>query len=121
MRCPGFEQFINDSDVNGDGTRQSCRKTSNGRKKVRDLSPRIGSGRSTALAVNAQPVQAGRLALNTAMTSIEGQSTSFVIGRSNRYTIDQMRSYLHRLFIAGSRTLKSGKGLRVISATGLVM
>jgi hypothetical protein len=30
-------------------------------------------------------------------------------------------TYLHRTFLAGSRTLKSGKGLRVISATRLVM
>jgi hypothetical protein len=53
------------------------------------------------------------------MKSIDGWEHKFAIGRSNRYTIDQMRSYLHRLFLAGSRTLKSGKGLRVISATGL--
>src|SRR5215218_5194115 len=51
------------------------------------------------------------------MKSVDGWEHKFAIGRSNRYTIDQMRSYLHRLFLAGSRTLKSGKGLRVISAT----
>jgi hypothetical protein len=38
---------------------------------------------------------------------VEAQVLSSLIGR---YVIDQMRTYLHRLFSAGSRTLKSGKG-----------